>query len=72
MMQMEKIYASTEFAANELTELANEWLADSDEEEPKEITQEAFAKRIEISEVSVETDGRRYIIMTIYVLGIHY
>lgn len=50
-----------EFAAKKLTELANDWLADSDEEEPEEITQEAFAKRIEISEVSIETDG-----MTLY------
>lgn len=45
------------FAAKELTSLANEWQEDSDEENPKPITEESFAKRITISEFSMETDG---------------
>lgn len=44
-------------AAQELTSLANEWLEESDEEEPEEITEEVFAERMEISEVSVSPDG---------------
>ena len=46
-----------EFAAQELTGLANEWLSESDEGEEEEITQETFAKRMEISEVTVSPDG---------------
>ena len=46
-----------EFAAQELTGLANEWLSESDESDVEEITQETFAKRMEISEVTVSPDG---------------
>lgn len=42
-----------EFAAQELTGLANEWMSESDESDEEEITQETFAKRMEISEVTV-------------------
>ncbi len=45
------------YAAKELTPLANEWLEESDEEAPEEITEEVFAERIEISEVSISPDG---------------
>lgn len=45
------------FAAQELTELANEWLNESDEGDAEEITQETFAKRMEIREVTVSPDG---------------
>ena len=41
------------YAAEELTETANEWL----EDDAEEITKEEFAKRLGISEVSVSTDG---------------
>lgn len=50
-----------EFAAEKLTELANDWLVDGDEEEPEEISKEEFAKRIEIREVCIGDDG-----MTLY------
>ncbi len=43
-----------EFAAQELTELANEWM---DEVDGEEITQEMFAKRMEISDITVGPDG---------------
>lgn len=46
-----------EFAAQELTELANEWLDDSDEIDAEEITRELFKKRMEISEITVSPDG---------------
>ncbi len=46
-----------EFAAQELTELANEWMNESDEVDAEEITQETFAKRMEISEITVSPDG---------------
>lgn len=46
-----------EFAAQELTELANEWLDDSDEIDSEEITSELFKKRMEISEITVSPDG---------------
>ncbi len=47
------------FAAEQLTELANDWLSDSEdfEEGGTEITKEAFAKRIEISEMTISPDG---------------
>ena len=45
-----------EFAAEKLTELANDWLEESDEE-VEEITEQEFAKRISISEISIEDDG---------------
>lgn len=45
------------FAAKELTSLANDWLEDSEEEDPEPITEESFANRIYISEFSMETDG---------------
>ena len=46
-----------EFAAQELTELANEWMDESDEIDAEEITKEIFAKRMEISEITVNSDG---------------
>ena len=47
-----------EFAAKELTELANEWLANDDENKAAEpITEEAFAKRITLSELSITSGG---------------
>lgn len=47
-----------EFAAAELTELANEWQeSDEEDEEPHEITQEEFARRIEISEIIIDAEG---------------
>lgn len=46
-----------EFAAQELTELANEWMDESDEIDAEEITKEIFAKRMEISEITVSPDG---------------
>ena len=48
------------FAASELTGLANEWLADSedgDEEEQKEITEEEFARRISPDGINFSSDG---------------
>lgn len=44
------------FAAKELVELANDWREEEDEE-VADITPEEFAKRIEISEISVDADG---------------
>ena len=44
-----------EFAAQELTELANEWMVGSDDAE--EITKEMFARRMEISEIMIRPDG---------------
>lgn len=50
--------AMREFAAKELTELANDWLAEDDENEAAEpITEEAFAKRIIISELTITSSG---------------
>lgn len=46
-----------QFAAKELTSLANDWLQESDEEEQEEITEESFVQRMEISEVSISSDG---------------
>ena len=50
-----------DFAAEKLTELANDWLADMEEDEEdgeeNEITEESFAKRIGISELTMEPDG---------------
>lgn len=47
------------FAARELTELANDWREDSEdeEEESQPITEESFAERICISEFTMETGG---------------
>ena len=47
------------FAAEELTELANDWLSDSEdfEENGMTITKEAFAERIGISEMTISPDG---------------
>ena len=45
------------FAAQKLTDLANEWRDESDEVDEEEITQETFAKRMEISDVTVSPDG---------------
>ena len=46
-----------EFAAQELTELANEWMDASDEIDAEEITKEIFMKRMEMSEITVSSDG---------------
>lgn len=49
-----------EYAAEELTDLANDWLADSvddEDEEPQEITEEDFAKRITIDSICFDEDG---------------
>ena len=47
------------YAAKELVDNANDWLYDSVEEgeEIEEITEEAFAQRLELSEVCVSTEG---------------
>ena len=50
--------AMREFAAKELTELANDWLADDDGNEGAEpITEEIFAKRITLSELTITSGG---------------
>ena len=46
-----------EFTAEELTELANEWMDTSDEIDTEEITKEIFMKRMEISEIMVSSNG---------------
>ena len=48
-----------EFSAEALTDLANDWLEDSleEDEEMQEITEEDFAERIELSEISVDAEG---------------
>ena len=49
-----------EYAAEELTDLANDWLADSvddEDEEPQEITEEDFAKRITIDSICFDEGG---------------
>lgn len=54
-----------EFAAEELTALANDWQDDADREDADgvaEITKEEFAKRIGLSEVTISPEGD----MTIY------
>ncbi|MHC6202467.1 DUF2262 domain-containing protein [Breznakiellaceae bacterium SP9] len=43
-----------QFAAEKLTELANDW---QEEEDAAEITQDEFAKRISLSELSISMDG---------------
>lgn len=46
------------FAAEELTEGANDWLEDSDsEEEPEEITKERFAERIGLESIVISPNG---------------
>ena len=47
-----------EYSAEELLELANDWLADDDsEDKPDEITKEMFIERMEISELTISPDG---------------
>ena len=47
-----------EFAAGNLTELANDWMGDDEaNEDAGPITEEAFAKRITLSEISITADG---------------
>lgn len=48
-----------EYAAKVLVDNANDWLYDSveEDEEIEEITEEAFAQRMELSEVCISTDG---------------
>lgn len=69
LRQMEAFFAAQEkqntmlrqFAAKELTELANDWAYDAFEgdegEEPPEITEEEFAERLEPESVGFEPDG---------------
>lgn len=46
------------YAAEKLTDLANEWLAEDEEQAGADpITKDAFARRLEISEVSISPDG---------------
>lgn len=45
------------FAAAELTENANEWLEESDEEDAPPITEKSFAERIHIAEFSIDEEG---------------
>ena len=47
------------FSAESLTELANDWLADSveDDEEMQEITEADFAQRIDLHEIAVDAEG---------------
>jgi len=45
------------YAAQKLTSLANEWLSESEDEDDEEITEEVFAERMEISEVTFHSDG---------------
>lgn len=47
-----------EYAAQELLELANDWLADDDsEDKPDEITKEMFKDKMKMSEMTVNSDG---------------
>ncbi|HCW04254.1 MAG TPA: hypothetical protein DGK91_06840 [Clostridium sp.] len=49
---------SKEYAADELLDLANDWLEDDDsEDKPDEITRELFIDSIELSELCVNSDG---------------
>lgn len=45
------------YAAEELTELANDWLQDNEEAEVEEITEEMFMKLMELDSISVYADG---------------
>ncbi|MDA1475176.1 DUF2262 domain-containing protein [Bacillus changyiensis] len=45
------------YAAEELVELANDWLQDNDETEIDEITKELFIELMEFSSISVYSDG---------------
>ena len=45
-----------EYAAEELTELANDWMEASDEIDTEEITKEIFMKRMEMSEIVVSSN----------------
>ena len=50
--------AMRKFAAKELTELANDWLADDDENNDAEpSTEESFAQRITLSELTITSGG---------------
>ena len=50
--------AMREFAAKKLTELANEWMAEDEENKAAEpITEETFAKRITLSELTITSGG---------------
>ena len=44
------------FAARQLTELACDWRESADEEVP-EITEESFARRIELRSIAMDADG---------------
>ena len=47
-----------EFAAEQLIELANDWLEDDDsEDKPDEITKEMFMDRMELDDICVNSDG---------------
>lgn len=45
------------FAADELVELANDWLADDEDAELDEITTEIFISKLELSSISVSSNG---------------
>ena len=47
------------YSAQWLTDLANDWLMDAaeEDEEPEEITQQSFAERIGLCEISVDAEG---------------
>ena len=45
------------FAADELVELANDWLADSEDAELDEITKDIFISKLELSSISVSANG---------------
>jgi len=46
------------YAAEKLTDLANDWGADDDKVEFKKITEEDFARRITITSISIDGDGQ--------------
>ncbi|EPF4172696.1 DUF2262 domain-containing protein [Escherichia albertii] len=52
--QQEKDSEFRQFAAEELTELANDWL---DDEDADEITETSFAERMTLCELVIEADG---------------
>ncbi|WP_149540199.1 DUF2262 domain-containing protein [Escherichia albertii] len=52
--QQEKDSEFRQFAAEELTELANDWL---DDEDADEITENSFAERMTLCELVIEADG---------------
>ena len=45
------------FAAQQLTDLANQWAQDGEEETPEEITPEDFIARMELDAIQVDDQG---------------